>query len=81
MYNIQKITQYFVMEESDKQEYYTCETTGKRCYSQKEAGTIANKYSKKHQKNYIRNVPTRYYYCNDCRQYHLTHKSLKEYIS
>ena len=72
---------YFELElsEENRIQYQCCEVTGKRCYSQKEAGRIANKYSKGHQKKHYHNVPVRSYFCKDCRHFHLTHKYYGEY--
>lgn len=57
-----------------------CGLTGKLCYSQKEAGTIVNHNTKGHQKKYFHKVPVRAYFCEDCRQYHLTSETMKTYI-
>lgn len=63
-----------------------CESTGKVCYTEREAGTVINS-SRKH--IYIgnnhtiksgransKNIPRRKYFCEECRHYHVTHLAL-----
>jgi hypothetical protein len=46
-----------------------CSTTGKVCFSQRDAKNIVEKY-KSIEKN---KKPRRFYFCKDCGSYHLTH--------
>lgn len=47
-----------------------CETTGKICYSRREAGNILN-YTKRNK--FGRNIPKRSFFCEECGTWHLTH--------
>ncbi len=64
--------------EKDHKEYRICSTSGKRCYSSKEADiTISSARKCKYRKNRMdcKKIPRRKYYCKDCQSYHLTSTS------
>lgn len=51
-----------------------CPTTGKTCYTQREANGVINFYKSGHKWSYRgKNIPKRSYYCNFCGTYHITH--------
>ena len=52
-----------------------CESTGKICYSKKEAGKAINGAKKRHYTDghSAKKIPRRKYYCEKCGCYHLTH--------
>lgn len=50
-----------------------CNTTGKVCYSQKEAGIILNDFKRFRNRNKRKSIPQRYYKCQFCGYWHLTH--------
>ena len=57
-----------------------CESTGKICYSKKEAGITINR-AKKHyhsddESNASKKIPKRKYYCEKCGHYHLTSQAV-----
>ena len=58
------------MQEIQGGEKRFCETTGKICYSRREAGNILN-YTKRNK--FGRNIPKRCFFCEDCGTWHLTH--------
>lgn len=49
-----------------------CETTGKRCYSKKDAQSEVNAASRRHWANQAKHIPKRVYLCPFCKAYHLT---------
>lgn len=62
--------------ENDFERDLRCESTGKICYSKKEAGIALNR-AKKHyhsddESNASKKIPKRKYYCEKCGHYHLT---------
>ena len=49
----------------------------KVCYSQKQAGQIVNSLKHRRKNNtrksfWRKKIPVRYYYCKECKSYHLT---------
>lgn len=57
-----------------------CSYSGKRCYSQVEAGSALN--GAKHHQNRRNKVPARKYFCEHCHCYHLTSQTFtKRYKS
>ncbi len=52
-----------------------CKVTGKRCFSEREAGEHINYFKNTHFKwsHRGKNIPCRKYYCKECGYYHLTH--------
>lgn len=50
-----------------------CESTGKICYTKREAGNAIN--GAKSHCNRSKKIPKRKYYCEECGCYHLTHYS------
>ena len=48
-----------------------CEISGKRCYTEKEAGQVLNK--KHHKSGGAKTIPKRKYFCHECGCWHLTH--------
>lgn len=57
----------------EEREYQICSSSGKRCYSGKDANIVLSK-AKGH-KTKKKKIPTRKYYCSDCGYYHLTSKA------
>ena len=57
------------------EEYIYCKVTGKRCFSEREAGEHINYFKNTHFKwsHRGKNIPCRKYYCKECGYYHLTH--------
>ena len=51
-----------------------CETSGKICYSKRDAGGFLNWLRSRKHKHGHRNkvIPCRYYFCNSCGTWHLT---------
>ena len=49
-----------------------CESTGKICYTEREAGEILN-MPKRH--SHSNEIPKRKYFCEKCGCYHLTHQT------
>ena len=52
-----------------------CEVSGKRCYTEREAGETI-RYFKNNRvgwNNRGKHIPNRKYYCKECGFYHLTH--------
>lgn len=59
-----------------------CEETGKRCYSQKEAGNIIRLcHTTRRKRNYGKKVPARSYFCQFCKTYHVTHYKSRDYVN
>ena len=56
-------------------EYTYCKTTGKRCFTEREAGGTINYFKNNRYKwnGRNKNIPCRKYYCKECGYYHLTH--------
>ena len=54
-----------------------CESTGKICYTEREAGIALNEAKKHHYSddNTSKEIPKRKYYCEKCGCYHLTHQT------
>ena len=52
-----------------------CKYTGKKCYSQREAGETIRMFKNNRLKwnNRGENIPLRSYFCRYCHTYHLTH--------
>lgn len=47
-----------------------CESSGKRCFTREEAGRIINQ---KKRNRMGKEIPKRYYFCEECGMWHLTH--------
>lgn len=52
--------------------FVICSSSGKRCYSSKEADSVLSSVKRKHHGNRHTKIPKRKYYCDDCDSYHLT---------
>ena len=51
-----------------------CETTGKKCFTKKDAATCINGLARNRRRRKIHSaLPKRYYFCEHCGMYHLTH--------
>lgn len=53
-----------------------CPVSGKRCYSEREAGSIVNSCHRHRSSDHLgrnKDLPRRKYFCSDCGSYHLTH--------
>lgn len=51
-----------------------CESTGKICYTEREAGEAINSARKRHYNGRgAKRIPMREYFCDKCGCYHLTH--------
>ena len=59
--------------ENDFERDLRCESTGKICYSKKEAGIALN--VARHHGNRAKKIPKRMYLCKECGHYHLTSQS------
>lgn len=58
------------------EEYELCSVSGKRCYSEREAGRIVNSCHRHRSNDHLgrnKNLPRRKYFCTDCGTWHLTH--------
>lgn len=63
-----------MIEQKEEKQY--CQFTGKRCYTEREAGATLNNLLKgrgMRSAKKKRNIPKRKYYCDKCGFYHLTH--------
>ena len=56
-----------------------CKYSGKKCYTQKEAGDIIRDF-KRHDRNkrFMEHIPQRAYFCKECKAFHLTHFRKKD---
>lgn len=62
----------------NNEEITYCKSTGKRCYTKKEAESALSFFRSKHRNRKARgtgrkNIPCRCYLCDKCGSYHLTH--------
>lgn len=60
----------------DERNVMYCSETGKRCYSEREAGSILNSCKRHRTSDHCgrnKDLPRRKYWCDSCGSYHLTH--------
>lgn len=59
--------------------YELCPVSGKRCYSEREAGRIVNSCHRHRSNDHLdrnKDLPRRKYFCPDCGTWHLTHLAI-----